>query len=45
MDDRQPLLGYELGWKRRTFFNFRHAGTFHIAQRGKTPGHFVGVCR
>lgn len=25
--------------KKRTFFNFRHTGASHIAQRGQTPAH------
>ncbi len=37
------MLGYELEGKRRTFFNFRHTGASHIAQRGKTPAHLLAV--
>lgn len=37
------MLGYDLEGKKRMFFNFRHAGASHIAQRGKTPAHFAVV--
>jgi len=37
------MLGYDLEEKKRTFFNFRHTGAPHIAQRGKTPAHLLAV--
>jgi hypothetical protein len=37
------MLRYDLEDKRRTFFNFRHTGASHIAQRGKTPAHLLAV--
>jgi len=37
------MLRYDLEDKKRTFFNFRHTGASHIAQRGKTPAHLLGV--
>jgi integrase len=37
------MLGYDLEEKKRTFFNFRHTGASHIAQRGKTPAHLLAV--
>ena len=37
------MLRYDLEDKKRTFFNFRHTGASHIAQRGKTPAHLLAV--
>lgn len=37
------MLGDDLEGKKRMFFNFRHTGASHIAQRGKTPAHLLAV--
>lgn len=41
--DLTTVLRYDLEDKKRTFFNFRHTGASHIAQRGKTPAHLLAV--
>ena len=39
------MLGYDLEGKKGEFFNFRHTGASHIAQRGKTPAHLLAVVK
>ena len=39
------MLRCDLEGKKRTFFNFRHTGASHIAQRGKTPAHLLAVVK
>ncbi len=39
------MLGYDLEGKKGQFFNFRHTGASHIAQRGKTPAHLLAVVK
>ena len=45
MEIASRRLGYELEGKKRMFFNFRHTGASHIAQRGKTPAHLLAVVK
>ena len=45
MEIASRMLGRELADKKRTFFNFRHTGASHIAQRGKTPAHLLAVVK
>lgn len=45
MEIASRMLGRELEGKKRTFFNFRHTGASHIAQRGKTPAHLLAVVK
>ena len=40
--DRQPHAPLRTR-RQETFFNFRHTGASHIAQRGKTPAHLLAV--
>ena len=39
------MLGYELTGKKADFFNFRHTGASHIAQRGRDPKHLLVVVK
>lgn len=39
------MLGGDLEGKKGKFFNFRHTGASHIAQRGKTPAHLIAVVK
>jgi integrase len=39
------MLRYDLEDKKRTFFNFRHTGASHIAQRGRTPAQLLAVVK
>jgi hypothetical protein len=39
------MLGYDLEGKKGQFFNFRHTGASHIAQRGKTLAHLLAVVK
>jgi integrase len=45
MEIASRMLGRELEGKKRIFFNFRHTGASHIAQRGKTPAHLLAVVK
>lgn len=45
MEIASRMLVRELEGKKRTFFNFRHTGASHIAQRGKTPAHLLTVVK
>jgi integrase len=45
MEVASRMFGRELEGTKRTFFNFRHTGASHIAQRGKTPAHMRAVVK
>jgi integrase len=37
------MVCYDVQETKRTFFNFRHTGASHIAQRAKTPARLLTV--